>query len=74
MLKLKNSKCDETKQIKLWRKKTYIVTKPKTQIGLKLKNQIVMNPKNSNSDETQKLKMWYNSKTQIVMKLKLWWN
>ena len=48
-MKLKKLNCDE--------KKTYIVTKPKTQIGLKLKNQIVMNPKNSNSDETQKLKM-----------------
>ena len=40
---------------------------------------------NSNCDETQKIKLWWNSKTQIVMKLqnsncdetqklKLWWN
>ena len=35
-----------------------------------LKTQVVMKPKNSNCDETQKLKLWWNSKTQIVMKLK----
>ena len=42
-----------------------------------------MNLKNSKFDETQKLKLWWNSKIQIVMKLKkincdelktqMWW-
>ena len=34
------------------------------------KTQIVMKLKNSNCDETQKLKLQWNSKTQTVMKLK----
>jgi hypothetical protein len=34
----------------------------------------VIKLKNSNCAETQKLKLWWNSKTQIVIKLKLkWW-
>ena len=33
-----------------------------------------MKLKNSNCDETQKLKLRWNLKTQIVMKLKLSWN
>ena len=37
---------------------------------MKLKIQIVMKLKNSNCDKTQKLKLWWNSKTKIVMKLK----
>ena len=31
---------------------------------------MVMKPKNSNCDKTQKLKLWWSSKTRIVMKLK----
>ena len=34
------------------------------------KNQIVMKCKNSKCDETQKPKLWWNSKTQVVMKRK----
>ena len=37
----------------------------------------MMKPKNSNSDKTQKLKLWQNSKTQIgtkLKKIKLWQN
>ena len=33
-----------------------------------------MKLKNSNCDKTQKLKLWLNSKTHIVIKLELWWN
>ena len=45
-----------------------------TQIAMKLETQIVMKLKNSFGDKTQKLKLWQNSKTQIVTKLKLWQN
>ena len=57
-----NSICDETQivmKLKLWWKKN------------KKKAQIVMNLKNLNGDKTQKLKLWQNSKTQIVTKLKV---
>ena len=54
-------------------------------LKLKMTTQIVMKFKNLNSDETQKLKLWWDLKPQIVMKLKnsnrdettklkLWWN
>ena len=35
------------------------------------KTQMVIKLKNSNFDETQKLILWWNSKTQIVIKLKI---
>ena len=51
------------------------MTKLKTQIGTKKKfhrttqTLIVIKLENSNSDETQKLNLWSNSETLIVMKL-----
>ena len=38
---------------------------------MNLQNSIVMKLKTPNCDETQKFKLWWNSKTQIVMKLKM---
>ena len=40
----------------------FVVTKPKTQIATKLRK--------SGCDKTQKLRLWQNSKTSIVIKLK----
>ena len=49
-------------KLELWKKlKTWDVKKNST-------TQIVINHKNSNCDGTQKLKMWQNSKTQIMKK------
>ena len=61
-MKLKNSNCDETKNLKFW-------WNPKTQIVMELKN--------SNCDESQKVKLWWNSKKSIcdeTWKLQLWCN
>ena len=46
-----------------------IVIKLKQKKIMKLKNSNYGYCQNSNCDETQKLKLWLNSKTQIVMKL-----
>ena len=70
MIKLKNFNCDET-----W--KTKIVMKlqnsncDETQNSNfdETKSSNCDESKNSNCDETQKLKLWWNSKTQIVIKL-----
>ena len=37
----------------------------KNKLRLNSKTQIVTKPKNSNCDQSQKLKVWHNSKTQI---------
>ena len=55
VMKLKNSNCDKIK---------------KNQIVIKLKNSNCDETQHSNGDETQKLKLWWNSKIQIEMKLK----
>ena len=68
------TKLESSNSKKNW--KNLIVAKLKTQIVTKHKNsncektQIVTNLKNTNCDRTLKLKLWQNSKTQIVTKLK----
>ena len=67
LTKLKNSNYGKTQKCKFWQN---------------LKTQIVTKLENSNCDKTQKLKLgqnsklklWQNSKTQIMTKLKLWHN
>ena len=55
----------------LMKLKTQIVMILKTQIVMKLKKiQFEMKLKKTNCDETQKLKWWQTSKTQIVSILK----
>ena len=82
----KNSKCDKTQNLKLWQNSlTQILTKLKnsscdtTQIVTKLKNSNCDKTrknsncdktKKSNCDKTKKIKLWQNSKSQIVTKLK----
>ena len=49
-------------------KKNWNCDKTKTQNGKNSKTQIMTKLKNSNFDKTHKLKLWQNSKTQIVKK------
>ena len=80
-MKLQNSKCDKTQQLKLWSNSNCDETQKlilwwnwkhlncdKIQIVTKFKTQIVMKLKNSNGDKTQKLKLWQDSKTQMSKK------
>ena len=46
-----------------------MVLKLKTEIVIKLKNSNFDETQKSNCDETLKLKLWWNSTTQAVMKL-----
>ena len=57
VMKLKNLNCDETN---------------KTQIVMKLKNWKGDKTKKLKLSQTQKLKLWQNSKAYIVTKLELW--
>ena len=59
VMKLKNSNCDETQKLKLWKNS-------KTQIVIKLKN--------SKVTKLKKINLWQKSKTQIVTKAELWQN
>ena len=67
-----NSKTQIVTKLKLWQ--TQIITQTQSQIVTKLKNSNFV--KNTICDETQivmKIKLWWNSKMQIVMKLKKTW-
>ena len=55
MTKLKNSNCDKTKKLKLWKN-------PKLKLLQNSKPQIVTKLKKSNCDKTQNLELWKNSK------------
>ena len=83
VIKLKNSNCDQTQELKLWKiKKLKLLYNSKTEMVTELKNSnsYKTNKKNSNYNKTKlvtKLKWWQNSKcdkTQVVTKPKLWQN
>ena len=63
-MKLKNSNCDETQQLKLQQNS-------KMQRGTKPKNSNGGKTKISNCEKSQKLKLREKSETQIVTKLKV---